>query len=106
MPSTNASFPHPSGIGIWRLAFELIGVLAVLTNVSLIAMSADFDKAAFKASSFVGVFGDRRQIFALLVLAGLFLKLVIAKAIPDTPADVRDAKKRPNDESYEGKKGK
>ena len=94
-------FPTPASADrFWRLAFELMGILAVLTNVSIIAMSADF-KATFVDVE--GVF-DRWQIFALLVVAGLLLKLLIAKAIPDAPAEVGDGRKRANDGSIQALK--
>merc|ERR1719402_353548 len=51
-----------STIGVWQLAFELMGVLAILTNVTLIGMSQDF-KATFSS-----VF-DQWQIFMLLVFS-------------------------------------
>jgi len=86
-----------SNIGIWQLAFELMGVVAILTNISLIGMSADF-KATVE-----GVF-DQWQIFMLLIFVEhvlIFLKFVVAQVIPDWPEDVRNKVFK---ESYEVKK--
>jgi len=89
-------FPAPAAnIGVWQLAFEIMSVLAIVTNVSLIGMSRDF-KATFD-----GVF-DQWQIFMLLVFSEhvlVFLKFVVASVIPDWPEDIRNEMQRENYES-------
>ena len=94
-------FPTPaSGVGVWQLAFEILGVVAILTNVTLIGMSADFK------ATFAGVF-NQWQIFMLLAFTEhllVFLKFLVAQVIPDWPEDVRDALHRENYESLEALK--
>ena len=90
--------PFPTAaasIGVWQLAFEIMGVLAIVTNVSLIGMSADFK------NTFDGLF-DQWQIFMLLVFVEhvlVFLKFVVAQVIPDWPEDIRNAMHKDNYES-------
>ena len=72
-----------------------MGGLAIVTNVSLIGMSKDFN------ATFDGMF-DQWQIFMLLVFSEhvlLFLKFVVAQVIPDWPEDIRNQMHKENYES-------
>lgn len=78
-------FAHPTaGIGAWQLAFECIGVMAVITNTALVILSP-----AVKYN--MSIFGEVNTVL-LFVLAEhvlLLLKLVLAYLIPDQPRWVR-----------------
>lgn len=94
-------FPQvASNIGVWQIAFEMMGIVAILTNVSLIGMSKDF-KATFE-----GVL-DQWQVFMMLLLAEhllVFLKFVVSQVIPDWPLDVRNQMYKEDFESHKALK--
>eukprot|EP00386_Alphamonas_edax_P001375 GDKI01004116.1.p1 GENE.GDKI01004116.1~~GDKI01004116.1.p1 ORF type:complete len:364 (-),score=113.52 GDKI01004116.1:148-1239(-) len=83
-------------IGSWYFVLQAISLLAVFTNICLIAFTfRTFDEMdvvfgdSFREQdqrAFIGMF--------VVVMLMLFLKLFIATAIPDVPLKVQDAAKR------------
>ena len=66
------------GIGAWLYIFEIIGVVAVLTNCALIFFLSEMIPASYGQSS-------RVAGFAAAVAAILVLKFLLAVSVPDTP---------------------
>ncbi|XP_069586140.1 anoctamin-10 isoform X1 [Ranitomeya imitator] len=94
-------FAQPSSsIGVWMLAFETMGIIAVVTNCSLLGMSSQVHS----------VFQDSRLDLFLTVIAIehalLALKFILAFVIPNKPYDIQIKLARLEFESMEALKQK
>lgn len=94
-------FAEPSSsIGVWMLAFETMGILAVVTNCALLGMSPQVHS----------MFQDSRLDLFLTVAAIehalLALKFILAFVIPNKPYDIRIKLARLEFESMEALKQK
>ncbi|XP_075683262.1 anoctamin-10 [Rhinoderma darwinii] len=94
-------FAEPSSsIGVWMLAFETMGIIAVVTNCTLLGMSSQVHS----------VFQDSRLDLFLTVTAIehalLALKFILAFVIPNKPYDIRIKLARLEFESMEALKQK
>ncbi|XP_069814700.1 anoctamin-10 isoform X2 [Dendropsophus ebraccatus] len=94
-------FAEPSSsIGVWMLAFETMGIIAVVTNCALLGMSPQVNT----------MFQDNRQDLFLTVTAIehalLALKFILAFVIPNKPYDIRVKLARLEFESMEALKQK
>ncbi|KAM4688363.1 anoctamin-10 isoform 1-T2 [Discoglossus pictus] len=94
-------FAEPAAsIGVWELAFEVMGVIAVITNCALIGMSPQV----------TSLFQDSTMDL-ILIVAGiehilLAVKFILALVIPDQPYDIRVKLARLEFESLEALKQK
>ncbi|XP_028392875.1 anoctamin-10-like [Dendronephthya gigantea] len=80
-------FAQPSqGIGAWQTAFEVMGILAVMTNCALLAMSPSIQQ--WLPSDF----STLNTIFVFVAIEHILLgiKLVIAVLIPDVPGWIQE----------------
>ncbi|KAM8967077.1 LOW QUALITY PROTEIN: anoctamin-10 [Pelodytes ibericus] len=94
-------FSEPSaGIGVWMLAFETMGIIAVITNCALLGMSPQVN-AMFQDSKM-----DLILTVAAIEHALLALKFILAFVIPDKPYDVEMKLARLEFESLEALKQK
>ncbi|XP_056376198.1 anoctamin-10 isoform X1 [Hyla sarda] len=94
-------FAEPSAsIGVWMLAFETMGIVAVVTNCALLGMSSQVN----------ALFQDSKQDLFLTVTAIehalLALKFILAFVIPNKPIDIRIKLARLEFESMEALKQK
>ncbi|XP_064640001.1 anoctamin-10-like isoform X2 [Lineus longissimus] len=80
-------FPQPAaGIGAWQLAFELMGVLAVITNCALLGLSPF-------AQALVPTVGPVKLVLIIVAVehAVMFFKSTLDFLIPDVPKWVQIA---------------
>ncbi|KAM4706305.1 anoctamin-10 [Rhinophrynus dorsalis] len=94
-------FSEPSAsIGVWMLAFETMGIIAVVTNCALLGMSSQVG----------AIFEDSKMNLILTVAAIehalLALKFILAFVIPDKPYDIQVKLARLEFESLEALKEK
>ncbi|KAE8596822.1 hypothetical protein XENTR_v10016255 [Xenopus tropicalis] len=92
-------FSQPSAnIGVWMLAFETMGIIAVVTNCTLLGMSSQVST----------LFQDSKRDLILTVAAIehalLALKFILAFVIPDKPYDIQVKLARLEFESMEALK--
>ena len=85
-----------NGIGPWRLAFELVNIIAVATNMALIALHPEV-RAHFSHLT------DLEYYMYLVAMEHLFIivKLVIMNIIPDESTDVIQERQKLKFESLE-----
>ncbi|XP_075068505.1 anoctamin-10 isoform X2 [Mixophyes fleayi] len=77
-------FSEPSAsIGVWMLAFETMGIIAVVTNCALLGMSPQV-KSVVQDSNL-----DLFLMVAAIEHALLALKFILAFVIPDKPYDIQ-----------------
>ncbi|XP_053570240.1 anoctamin-10 [Bombina bombina] len=94
-------FAEPAAnIGVWQLAFEVMGVIAVITNCTLLGMSPQVT-SLFESSKM-----DLILIVALIEHILLGLKFILALVISDQPYDIRVKLARLEFESMEALKEK
>lgn len=94
-------FAEPSSsIGVWMLAFETMGILAVVTNCALLGMSPQVH-SMFQESRL-----DLFLTVAAIEHALLALKFILAFVIPNKPYDIRIKLARLEFESMEALKQK
>lgn len=94
-------FAEPSSsIGVWMLAFETMGILAVVTNCALLGMSPQVH------SMFLDSRLDLFLTVAAIEHALLALKFILAFVIPNKPYDIRIKLARLEFESMEALKQK
>ncbi|MEE6466192.1 hypothetical protein FKM82_006865 [Ascaphus truei] len=92
-------FSEPSAsIGVWQLAFETMGIIAVVTNCALLGMSTQVN-ALFDDSKM-----DLILIVAAIEHALLAVKFILAFVIPDKPYDIQMKLARLEFESMEALK--
>ncbi|KAK6469043.1 anoctamin-10 isoform X1 [Huso huso] len=78
-------FPVPAaGIGVWQLAFECLGTVAIVTNCALVWISPEFH-------SFFRDYPSTHILIALVACEHLFLllKSTVAFIIADVPEEIR-----------------
>ncbi|KAM4028941.1 anoctamin-10 isoform 2-T2 [Anomaloglossus baeobatrachus] len=94
-------FAEPSSsIGVWMLAFETMGVIAVVTNCTLLGMSSQVH-SAFHESNL-----DLFLTVTAIEHALLALKFILAFVIPNKPYDIQIKLARLEFESMEALKQK
>ncbi|KAM3929384.1 anoctamin-10 [Leptodactylus fuscus] len=94
-------FAEPSSsIGVWMLAFETMGIIAVVTNCTLLGMSPQV------TSMFQDSKVDLFLTVAAIEHALLALKFILAFVIPNKPYDIRIKLARLEFESMEALKQK
>lgn len=73
-----------ANLGAWQIAFEILSLLAVLTNTALIGLSSPVH------DKLVPRYGEAYVIFAFVVLEHVILgiKAVVSFCIPDAPKEV------------------
>ncbi|XP_067837810.1 anoctamin-10 isoform X2 [Heptranchias perlo] len=94
-------FSEPAAdMGVWMLAFEIMGVISVMTNCALIGLSPQVK----------GLFQENNIELVLLVVGIehilLALKFILAFAISDIPSDIHNKLARLEFESIEALKQK
>ncbi|ESO03576.1 hypothetical protein HELRODRAFT_191881 [Helobdella robusta] len=74
------------GIGSWLLAFELMGIVAVITNCTLVAINDDVLHYFYSVGySDVGIF----VLFVMIEHLLLFVKATISLLVPALPEDIK-----------------
>lgn len=85
-----------NGIGPWKIAFELLSLISVMTNMALIALHPDVrDHFSYMTDT---------EYYMYLVAAEhalILIKVVLMTAIPDEAAHITQAKQRHKFESLE-----
>lgn len=90
-------FSYPTeGIGAWQIAFEMMSVIAVITNTALVALSPKVTEEFVPQYGAVNVF----LVFVIVEHIILFVKVTLSFLIPDAPDWVETAVAR---EDYQSK---